>query len=64
MDPAIFLDQINNELDLKNKMVFRAEKWAEYKVGAGNYQTFIFRVDKNQSEYQITVNSNVVETGL
>lgn len=45
-------------------MVFRTEKWAEYKVGAGNYQTFIFRVDKNQSEYQIIVNSNVVETGL
>lgn len=45
-------------------MVYRIEKWAEYKVGAGNYQTFIFRVDKNQSEYQITINSNVVESGL
>ena len=44
-------------------MVFRIEKWAEYKIGAGNYQTFMFRVDKSQNEYQITLNSNVIETG-
>lgn len=44
-------------------MVFRIEKWAEYKIGAGNYQTFMFRVDKSQNEYQITINSNVIEAG-
>jgi len=44
-------------------MVYRIEKWAEYKIGAGNHQTFMFRVDKSQNEYQITINSNVLETG-
>lgn len=45
-------------------MVYRTEKWAQYKIGAGNYQTFMFRVDKSQSEYQITVNANVIENSL
>lgn len=42
----------------------RNEIWAEYKVGAGNYQSFMFKVDNSMKNFQITINSQVNEKGM
>lgn len=41
----------------------RNELWAEYKIGSGNYQTFMFRVDNTMKGFQITIDSEVRESG-